>query len=128
MLAFNTTQEQLLELKKYEFSGDDDLGVTVESTGKRTIIAIYCRIDRAYTEDSYDEYEDEYEDEEEDNDRRAGFVAEDSLLNLLVQIHQQIIGGDFRTLYVVWGNMETLIMNMMRMKYQFLQIKSREGI
>ena len=29
-LAFNTTQEQLEDLYKYEFSGEDDLGITVE--------------------------------------------------------------------------------------------------
>lgn len=105
-IAFNTEQEQIEELQKYEFSGEDDLGVTIESNGKRVIVVIHCRVDREYIDDSYDEYEDDYEDEEEDSesDREegAGFVAEDELLNLLVQVRQQLINGDYRTLYAVW--------------------------
>jgi len=84
------------------------LGVTVESAGNRVIIAIDCRVDMAYVEDSYDEYgyeddyEDDYEDEEEDHDEGARFVAEDELLNLLVQVRKQIIDRDYRVLYAVW--------------------------
>lgn len=40
-LAFNTTQKQLEDLYKYEFSGEDDLGITVESIGNRAVVAIY---------------------------------------------------------------------------------------
>jgi len=99
-LAFNTTQEQIQELRKYEFCGDDDLGVTAESHGKRIILSIHCRIDRAYMHDSYD---DEYEEDEEENDEEGtAFYAEDELLNLLVQVRQQIVNGDYRTLYTVW--------------------------
>ncbi|MEW6063990.1 hypothetical protein P378_14620 [Desulforamulus profundi] len=105
-LAFNTTQEQLEDLYKYEFSGDDDLGITVESIGNRAVVAIYCRVDMAYIDDSYDEYEDYYGDENEedegDGEEGVGFVAEDELLNLLVQVRQQLMNGDYRTLYAVW--------------------------
>lgn len=101
-LAFNTVQEQIDKLQKYEFSDEDGLGVLVEGNGKRVIVVIHCRIDRASTDGSYNEYEDEYDDEEEDNEEGAEFVAQDELLNLLVQVRQQIINGDYRTLYVVW--------------------------
>lgn len=58
--------------------------------------------------DEYDEYEDDedYEDEEEDGEsageKGVEFVAEDELLNLLVQVRRQLIDGDYRTLYAVW--------------------------
>lgn len=60
----------------------------------------------AYIDDSYDEYEDYYGDENEENEgdgeEGVGFVAEDELLNLLVQVRQQLMNGDYRTLYAVW--------------------------
>ena len=111
MFAFNTSRERIEELQKYEFSGEDDLGVTVESNGDRVIVAVYCRIDASFMAGSYDEYDEyendeDYEDEEEDNDnvREKGveLVAEDELLNLLVQVRRQLIDGDYRTLYAVW--------------------------
>lgn len=103
-LAFNTTQEQLENLHKYEFSGNDDLGISIESKGNRAVVVIYCRVDMAYAGDSYDEYEDYYGDEEDESDMEegVGFVAEDELLNLLVQVRQQLMNGDYRTLYAVW--------------------------
>lgn len=101
-LAFNTAEERLAELKRYEFSGEDDLGVAIERAGKRAIIIIQCRIDMAYAEDSYDEDEYDEGDEEEEEEGGTVFVAEDGLLNLLVQIRRQIIDGDYRSLYAVW--------------------------
>ncbi|NLB42332.1 MAG: hypothetical protein GX815_08740 [Clostridiales bacterium] len=102
-LAFNTAQEQMVELKKYDFIGENDLGVSVDSKGKRVVIAIYCRINMAYALDTWDTY-DEFEDEEgeEDGGGGVGFVVENELLNLLVQVRQQIIDRDYRALYAVW--------------------------
>lgn len=104
--AFNTGRERIEELQKYEFSEEDGLGVTVESNGERVIVAIHCRIDAAYIDNSDDKYEDDYEDEEEDSENDgeegAGLVGEDELLNLLVQVRQQLINGDYRILYTVW--------------------------
>ena len=47
-----------------------------------------------------------FEDEEgeEDGGGGAGFVVENELLNLLVQVRQQIIDRDYRALYAVWEN------------------------
>jgi hypothetical protein len=103
-LAFNTTKEQLGKLYKYEFRGEDDLGVDIKSIGNRAVIVIHCRVDAAYIGDSYDEYKDYYEDEEDETDEEdsVNFVAEDELLNLLVQVRQQLVDGDFRALYAVW--------------------------
>ena len=39
-IAFNTLQEQLENLKKYQFSDEDGVGVTIESRGNRAVIAI----------------------------------------------------------------------------------------
>ncbi|NLC45145.1 MAG: hypothetical protein GX783_12800 [Clostridiales bacterium] len=99
-IAFNTTQEQIFELEGYEFDGVNDLGVSIDRVGNRAIVSIYCRIDMSYYGNDYDEY-DEYDDEEEESEE-AGFIAEDKLLNLLVQIRQQIIKKDYRALYAVW--------------------------
>ncbi|MBA1334936.1 MAG: hypothetical protein HPY66_0557 [Firmicutes bacterium] len=109
-LAFNTTEEQIENLSKYEFSGYDDLGISIESKGSRVVVAIYCRVDMAFIGDLYDEYEgyyeDDYEDENEedesDGEDGVSFAAEDGLLNLLIQVRQQLINEDYRTLYAVW--------------------------
>ena len=88
-LAFNTTQEQIEELQKYEFSGEDDLGVTIESNGKRVTVVIDCRVDSVYIDDSYDEYEDDYEDEEDEfdipipQDNKAGKNIVEQFRNIL---------------------------------------------
>ena len=59
-----------------------------------------------YIDDSYDEdddyYGDENEEDEGDWEEGGGFVAEDQLLNLLVQVRRQLMNGDYRTLYTVW--------------------------
>lgn len=102
-IAFNAGKEKIEELQKYEFSGEDELGVTVESNGKRVTVAVHCRIAGFYADNSYEEYEDDYEEEESsEGEESTGFIAEDELLNLLVQIRQQLISGDYRTLYAVW--------------------------
>ncbi len=105
-LAFNTEPEKIEELQKYEFAGEDDQGVTVESKDQRVIVEINCRVDAKYLHDSYDEYEDDYEDEEEESEgekeKGTVIVAGDKLLNLLVQVRQQLINRDYRTLYAVW--------------------------
>lgn len=106
-LAFDANEEQLNNLRKYEFSGEDDLGVSIESKGKRAVVSIFCRVDSANIGDTYDEFEDynDYDDDEEfENDREesATFVAENELLNLLVQIRQQLMDGDYRALYALW--------------------------
>lgn len=59
--------------------------MTIESNGKRVIVAIYCRIDASFMAGSYEEY-DEYEDDEDSEDEEedgedareedAEFVAE----------------------------------------------------
>ena len=50
----------------------------------------------AYIDDPYDY------DEDDDEEEVVGFVSEDGLLNLLIQVRQQLMNRDYRTLYAVW--------------------------
>ncbi len=95
-LAFNSSEEDLEYLSKYEFAGEDDLGIEVEIIGNRVIVVIYCRVNMAYIDDPYDY------DEDDDEEEVVGFVSEDGLLNLLIQVRQQLMNRDYRTLYAVW--------------------------
>ncbi|MHB1405947.1 MAG: hypothetical protein ACYCV0_10180 [Desulfitobacteriaceae bacterium] len=106
-IAFNDSEGQVAELKKYEFEGMDDCGVQVLEQGGRVILVINCRLDASYLDDPYDGYDDygdfqEEEDEEEEDETGDSFVAEDELLNLLVQLREQLMHGDYRSLYTVW--------------------------
>jgi len=105
VLAFNTKPEQIEELRKYAFVGEDDLGITVRNKDRRVIIEINCRIDTDYfcemTEHGYEEEEEE-EDEGENDGKVTVVVAGDELLNLLTKVRQQLMNGDYRTLYAVW--------------------------
>lgn len=103
VIAFNSTAQQVSELKKYEFDGEDDCGIDVLEQGGRAIIAINCRLDASCIDDPYDDYDD-FDEDEDDEDEETGnsYDAENELLNLLVQIREQVQQGDYRALYVVW--------------------------
>ncbi|NLB41717.1 MAG: hypothetical protein GX815_05545 [Clostridiales bacterium] len=101
-IAFNTTQEQIVELEGYDFSGENELGISIDKVGNRAIVSIHCRIDWSYLGSDYDEYNEYEECKEGDENGEAGFIAEDGLMNLLVQIRHQIIKRDYRALYAVW--------------------------
>ena len=104
-MAFNSSKGQVVELKKYEFDGEDDCGINVHEQGGRTIVEINCRLDSYYLDDPYDKYDDYDDDEDcEEDERETGssFVAENELLNLLIKIREQLIQGDYRSLYTVW--------------------------
>lgn len=104
-IAFDYSMGQVAELKKYEFDGEDDCGIDILEQGGRAIIVINCRLDGSCIDDPYDDY-DGYEDEDdEDNEEGdktgSSDVVENELLNLLVQLREQLIQGDYRSLYVV---------------------------
>ncbi|MDR3585765.1 MAG: hypothetical protein P4L59_10655 [Desulfosporosinus sp.] len=99
-IAFDYSEEQVSELKKYEFDGEDDCGITVFDQGGRIIIVINCRLDASCIDDSYEDYND-YEEEDEDKPR-SSLVSDNELLNLLVQLREQLVQGDYRCLYSVW--------------------------
>ena len=56
--------------------------------------------------ESYDDYdEDEEEDEADESDEskdNGPWKDEDELLSLLVEVRQQLLRGDYRSLYAVW--------------------------
>lgn len=111
-VAFTASPEQMDQLERYEFYGEDDLGIEVSKSGNRAIVVINCRIDVSCVDEEYDDYN-EYDEDDEENDEEdepgAVFAAENELLNLLVQIREQLIKGDYRALYAVWlkyGNAE----------------------
>ena len=92
---------------QYEFSGVDELGVSVSCDDTRVTIAVNCRADAESIYElggGYDDYgyEDDEEEMDEDSDS-ASFESGDQLLNLLAQVRQQLIEGDYRALYAVWG-------------------------
>ena len=109
-MAFDAPKKQQEALRQYAFSGRDDLGVSVECDGRRVTVAVHCRADaeaiygigQGYEDNGYgsDEEDKEYEKDEESDG--ATFESEDGLLNLLTQVRQQLIDGDYRALYAVW--------------------------
>jgi len=107
-IAFDYSEEQLSELKKYEFDGEDDCGISILKQGGRTIIVINCRLDASCIDDPYEDYNDydnDYEEEDEDEDEEktgSSLVSDNELLNLLVQLREQLVQGDYRSLYSVW--------------------------
>ncbi|MGI9863029.1 hypothetical protein SDD30_16760 [Moorella naiadis] len=103
-IAFNTSLEQIAELTRYEFYGEDDLGVEINQSGNRVIVIINCRVDLSCIEENYHDY---YENDEEDEEDEqvgpdAGFASDNELLDLLCQVREQLIAGDYRSLYAVW--------------------------
>lgn len=96
-VAFETSEEQIEELLKYELINDEAPGVEIIPKGKRVIVAINSRLDESYI--ISDDY---YEDDEEVEENEQVFVAENQLLNLLIQIRDQLKNGDYRVLYAVW--------------------------
>jgi len=62
---------------------------------------IKCRLDASCIDDPY---EDDYNDYEEDEEDEIGssLVSDNELLNLLVQLREQLVQGDYRSLYSVW--------------------------
>jgi hypothetical protein len=100
-MAFDYSEKQVSELKKYEFDGEDDCGISVLDQGGRTIIVINCRLDASFIDDPYEDYDDYEEDEDEDK-TGSSLVSDNELLNLLVQLREQLVQGDYRSLYSVW--------------------------
>ncbi len=100
-VAFSTTNKDLVaKIRKYEFSGVEDLGVDVSYRKKRLVVTINCHMDPDH---SYaDPYEDEWWDEEDDEDEQSVAVTTDSLQDLLVRIRDRLKKGDCQALYAVW--------------------------
>ena len=106
-LAFPLSPQQQKEIVKYSFGGIEDMGIDVSFHGKRTIVAIFCRLKPFGPFDderwgSFVEEDDKYN--EEDDALEDDFVDEikDPLLFLLVKIRRQLMEGDYRALYEVW--------------------------
>ncbi|MFQ5722534.1 MAG: hypothetical protein ACE5GI_08580 [Candidatus Aminicenantales bacterium] len=99
-MAFDADQKTIQEIERYEFRGTEDLGVSVDSKGKRVIVTIYCRLSPEFYANNSDY--DYYEDEEEEDEFEEAIESEDSLLNLLAQNREYLKNGDYRLLYGVW--------------------------
>ncbi len=102
-MGFEMGQKGIKELSAYEFSGSDEMGVTIQSKGNRAIVSIACRLDPGFDlndgysdNDYYDSYEDDDEEEEESDE-----IVElgDYLLDLLVNNREYLKNGDYRLLY-----------------------------
>jgi len=107
-MAFDAPEEQQEALGQYEFSGVDDLGVSVRRHDSRVTVAIHCHADHASLYEFEDGYEDYgygygFEDEEDEEDPAGGSLESgDGLLDLLSRVRQQLIEADYRALYAVW--------------------------
>lgn len=88
-MAFPTTEKEQDELLKYEFTGNNDLGISVTPLEERTIVSISCVLDYEYLHESF-----AFKD--------LDFETNSTLLNLLTAIRRQLMEGDYRSLYVVW--------------------------
>lgn len=77
-IAFNTTEERIAELERYDFRGEEDCGVDVIRVGNRVILAIYCRVDTEV----------------------VGELAD--VLDILQDVRERLMQGDYRPLYAVW--------------------------
>ncbi|MBI4667854.1 MAG: hypothetical protein HY747_01515 [Elusimicrobia bacterium] len=96
-MAFNADPKTIEEIKKYESSGTDDMGVDMGLQKDRVVVTIHCRLSPGFG--CLDEYSDSYDEEDEDEEAAQ---PEDSLLNLLVENRKCLKKGDYRLLYGVW--------------------------
>ena len=110
-MAFDAPKEQQEALGRYEFSGADDLGVSVSCDDSRVTVVIHCHAnhDSLYEfEDGYEDYGYGFEDEDDgddgDDEDSACATSDlgDGLLGLLSRARQQLIEADYRALYAVW--------------------------
>lgn len=98
-MAFTTDQKKVEKIKRYEFSGIEDLGVTISSKANRVIVSIHCRLSPGVDfEGNYYDYDEEEEDIEFENK----VESDNSLLNLLAENREYLKNGDYRLLYGVW--------------------------
>lgn len=98
-MAFTTDQKKVEKIKRYEFSGIDDLGVTISSKANRVIVSIHCRLSPGFDfEGNYYDYDEEEEDIESENK----VESDNLLLNLLAENREYLKNGDYRLLYGVW--------------------------
>jgi hypothetical protein len=103
VVAFDTDDKQFLaKLKKYVFTGSDDLGVSVSGRAGRIVVTISCRLSADAQSEPDDSWEDEPDEEEGDGDDRS-LVTDDGLLGLLVKVRACLMKGDFQPLYAVWS-------------------------
>ena len=97
-MAFETERKTIEEMKKYEFSGADEIGVSVKFKGNRVIVSIFCHLGPGIDfNDNYSNY-DYYEDDESEE----AIESNNELLNLLAQNREYLKKGDYRLLYGVW--------------------------
>lgn len=100
-IAFDAKAQQIAELEKYEFFGEDDLGIQIYHQGERVVITLHCRLDDSVLFNSDDDYAEE-EDEGDESERSDSWKNEDELLKLLVEVRKQLQQGDYRALYAAW--------------------------
>lgn len=92
-IAFNAPPEQREAVAQYAFRGTDDLGVDITTVDDRVIISILAYLDpEALYELS----------STPGRRRRGGGDPMEALPQLLSDIRQQLIAGDYRALYAVW--------------------------
>ena len=100
-IAFDTDRKGIEEIKAYEFTGSDDMGITVQSKGNRVILSIHCHLNPGFSyNDGYSDYD--YYDSDEDEETEETLESGDYLLDLLAKNREYLKDGDYRLLYGVW--------------------------
>ena len=102
-LAFNTSPEQIAEMEKYAFVGQEDSGVEISSSRNRVTVTINCLINPECLDIGYNDYNDDYDEEDEFEEDNTDEITEDEFLSLLVKVREQLIDGDYRVLYALWN-------------------------
>jgi len=100
-IAFGVDRKGIEEIRAYEFTGTDDMGITVQSKGNRVILSIHCHLDPGFSyKDGYSDYD--YYDSDEDEETEEILESGDYLLDLLAKNREYLKHGDYRLLYGVW--------------------------
>jgi hypothetical protein len=107
-IAFNTTRETINHLSMFDYTGMDDMGITIDEIGNRAIIIIYCRMDINILIDKHNYGNHDYTDdrgEGDDGDKEVDAVpkSDDHLLTLLAMSRKYLNKGDYRLLYGIMG-------------------------
>jgi hypothetical protein len=99
-MAFYAENDLFAKLKTHEFSGVDELGVTVEGKNNRVVVSISCRLDA--DPDYFGREKRVIHEEEEGNPKRRGNSSGDLFLDLLAENRKYLQAGDCRLLYGTW--------------------------
>jgi len=90
VMAWKTDLANIQRMKQFDFTGGDDVGISIYNKNNRLIISINCRLDTLITDDNNGYYDKDGFGEEDKNI--------DNLLSLLEKNREYLMKGDYRLL------------------------------